>query len=40
MLRGARVVIPGFLPKLLAIAGELPPRGIALEVNRFLLEKS
>jgi hypothetical protein len=40
MMRGARVVIPGVLPKLLAVAGELPPRGIALEVNRFLLEKS
>jgi uncharacterized protein len=38
MMRGARVVIPGLLPKAMAFAGELPPRAIALEVNRFLLE--
>lgn len=40
MLRGARVVIPGLLSKAFAIAGGLPPRVVALEVNRFLLEKA
>lgn len=40
MMRGARVVIPGLLPKVLAVAGELPPRAIALEVNRLLLERA
>jgi uncharacterized protein len=37
MKRGARVVLPGFTTKLLAVAGELPPRRLALEVNRLLL---
>jgi short-subunit dehydrogenase len=37
MMRGSAVVIPGILAKLLAFAGELPPRRIALEVNRLLL---
>jgi short-subunit dehydrogenase len=37
MLRHSRVVIPGLFAKLLAVAGELPPRWIALEVNRWLL---
>ena len=37
MMKRRRVVIPGFLPKLIAFAGELPPRALALEVNRFLL---
>jgi hypothetical protein len=36
----ARVVVPGFTTKLLAFAGELPPRRIALEVNRLLLRKA
>ena len=36
MQRGSMVVIPGLLNKLLSIAGELPPRRIALEVNRVL----
>ena len=36
MLRQSRAVVPGLLTKLLAFAGELPPRRIALEVNRFL----
>jgi len=36
MRRGSMVVIPGLLTKLLAVAGELPPRRIALEVNRML----
>jgi hypothetical protein len=30
------VVMPGLLTKLLSFAGELPPRRIALEVNRVL----
>lgn len=37
MKRGAAVVIPGRMAKLLAFAGELPPRRVALEVNRLLL---
>jgi short-subunit dehydrogenase len=37
MMRGAHVVIPGVFAKLLAFAGELPPRRLALEVNRILL---
>ena len=37
MMRGSTVVIPGIVAKLLAFAGELPPRRIALEVNRLLL---
>jgi uncharacterized protein len=36
MRRGSMVVIPGLLTKLLSVAGELPPRRIALEVNRML----
>lgn len=35
--RGRAVVLPGALTKLLAFAGELPPRRIAVEVNRLLL---
>lgn len=31
------VVMPGRWNKLIAFAGELPPRRIALEVNRWLL---
>jgi hypothetical protein len=30
------MVIPGMIAKLLALAGELPPRRIALEINRLL----
>ena len=37
LMRGSKVVIPGFLTKVLAFAGELPPRRVALEVNRLLL---
>ena len=33
-----KVVIPGLLAKIFAFAGELPPRRIALEVNRWLLK--
>jgi uncharacterized protein len=36
MNRGSTVVIPGVMTKILAVAGELPPRRIALEVNRVL----
>ncbi|HEY1304215.1 MAG TPA: SDR family oxidoreductase [Vicinamibacterales bacterium] len=39
MMRGSRVVIPGVLSKLMAFTGELPPRRIALEVNRLLLKE-
>jgi len=37
MTRGSSVVVPGVVAKILAFAGELPPRQIALEVNRLLL---
>jgi hypothetical protein len=37
MMRGSGVVIPGVIARLLAFAGELPPRRLALEVNRMLL---
>lgn len=40
MMRGRRVVIPGVMAKIIAVAGELPPRRIALEVNRFLLKRA
>jgi len=36
MMGQSAVVIPGLLTKLLAFSGELPPRRIALEVNRML----
>jgi len=36
MKQQSMVVIPGLMTKLLALAGELPPRRIALEVNRLL----
>jgi uncharacterized protein len=36
MMRNSMVVIPGLMTKMLAVAGELPPRRIALEVNRVL----
>jgi len=39
LMRGRRVVIPGMLSKLLAFAGELPPRRIALAVNERLLRR-
>ena len=37
--RKRSVVIPGLLNKIVALAGELPPRRLALEVNRWLLQK-
>lgn len=36
MIRGKKVVLPGLLAKVLALAGEFPPRAIALSVNRRL----
>lgn len=39
LLAGRRTVLPGILAKVLAFAGELPPRWIALEVNRVLFSK-
>jgi short-subunit dehydrogenase len=36
MQRRSMVVIPGVMSKILALAGEFPPRRIALEVNRVL----
>ena len=39
MMSGRRAVIPGLSAKLLAFAGELPPRAIALEVNHWLLSR-
>jgi uncharacterized protein len=36
MQRQSMIVIPGLMTKALAVAGELPPRRIALEVNRLL----
>jgi short-subunit dehydrogenase len=39
MMRGRRAVVPGLVTKLLALAGELPPRAIALAVNRWLLSR-
>ena len=38
MHRGRVVAIPGFFNKLLAIGGELPPRSLALSINRILLQ--
>jgi len=39
MMRGRRTVIPGVTAKILAFAGELPPRIVALFVNRWLLQR-
>jgi hypothetical protein len=39
-MRGRSVVIPGVLPKLLALAGKLAPRRIALAVNQRLLRQA
>jgi short-subunit dehydrogenase len=38
LMRGSSAVIPGLLTKILAFAGKLPPRRVALEVNRLLLQ--
>jgi hypothetical protein len=40
MNRGSRVVIPGLSAKMIALAGELPPRQIALKVNGYLLRQA
>jgi short-subunit dehydrogenase len=40
MMRGQRAVLPGLMTKLLAFAGELTPRTVALEVNRYLLRRA
>jgi len=40
MMRGRKVVLPGTAAKLLAFAGEFPPRAIALEVNHLLLKRN
>lgn len=39
MHRGKTVAVPGLINKLLAFGGELPPRRIALAINRWLLTK-
>lgn len=39
MMHGRRIVVPGLITKLLAFAGELPPRIIALRVNEWLLKQ-
>src|SRR5207244_3793297 len=39
LLRGSDVVIPGLAAKLMAFAGELPPRRVALEINQWLLRR-
>lgn len=36
--KGKSTCVPGWSNKLLALGGELPPRGIALEINRYLLQ--
>ncbi len=38
IMRRRSVVVPGLISKILAIAGELPPRRIALEVNGWLMK--
>jgi short-subunit dehydrogenase len=40
MQRRSREVIPGFMTKVLALAGEFSPRSIGLEVNRLIWEAS
>jgi uncharacterized protein len=40
MKAGAVSVIPGFLTKLLALAGRVSPRSIGVAVNRFLLKEA
>src|SRR5215472_4651948 len=40
MMLGRKVVLPGLATKLLAVAGELPPRAIALKVNQLLLRRT
>ena len=40
MQKGKMTIVPGLINKLLAFSGELPPRRIALEINRWLLVTS
>jgi hypothetical protein len=40
LMKRSMVCIPGLLAKAMAIGGEIPPRRIALEVNRLLLENA
>jgi short-subunit dehydrogenase len=40
LMRGAPVVIPGLFTKIVALAGELPPRAIALSVNDWILRRT
>ncbi len=40
LMRGAGVSVPGLTAKTIAVAGGLPPRQLALEVNRFLLREA
>jgi hypothetical protein len=37
MYAGRVAIVPGLINKVLAVAGEMPPRRISVEVNRFLL---
>ncbi len=37
MMERRRAVVPGFVNKLVAFAGEFPPRALGIEVNRWLL---
>ncbi len=37
-MKGKSIVVPGLVNKILAFSGELPPRSIALSVNKFLLK--
>jgi short-subunit dehydrogenase len=37
MKQQRREVIPGLIPKILALAGQMPPRWIGVQVNRWLL---
>lgn len=40
MMRGRKAVIPGLATKIIAFAGELQPRAIALKVNQLLLKRT
>ena len=37
LMKNKATVVPGFMNKLMAIGGELPPRQIAVQINKFLL---
>lgn len=37
MKKGRTICVPGFLTRLLAVGAQIPPRRIALEINRMLL---